>query len=124
MNEMYGLPKDFDGSRLVGRFLEQICFGLYQIQLRFDKEVTIAVTSSFVYKDSATSDAKTISFPDPPEVKSQLLQLLHCTIVKASGDQEGTLTLEFDNGHILQCLDDSSCYEAYEIIFPDKHIIV
>jgi hypothetical protein len=120
---MYGLPKDFDGSRLVGRSLWQICFGLGQIQLRFDERVTVLVTSSFVYKDSAIPDPKTIEIPDLPAVQSMLLQLLHCTIVNASGDQEGTLTLEFDNGHVLQCCDRSH-YEAYEIILGDQHIIV
>ena len=123
MNGMYGLPKDFDGSRLVGCFLVQICFGVGQIQLRFDKELTIAVTNSFVYKDSKSPDPKTIEIPGLPVVQSRLLQLLHCTIVNASGDQEGTLTLEFDNGHVLQCCDRSH-YEAYEIILGDEHLIV
>ena len=47
---MYGLPKDFDGSRLVGRFLLQICYGIGQVQLRFDGTLTIAVTSSLLFK--------------------------------------------------------------------------
>lgn len=119
---MYGLPKDFDGGRLVGRFLEQICFGLYQIQLGFDERVTIAVSSSFLYRDS-TPDPKAIEIPDLPVVQANLLQLLHHAIVKAFGNHEGTLTMEFDNGHVLQCFDQPN-YEAYEIILGDKHIIV
>jgi hypothetical protein len=119
---MYGLPKDFDGSLLVGRLLEQICFGSYQIQLRFDERLTIAVTSSLTYRDSP-EDPEVIEIPDLPVAKANLLQLLHHRILKAFGDQEGTLTIEFDNGHVLQCFDQPH-YEAYEIRLGDQHIIV
>jgi hypothetical protein len=120
---VYGLPRDFDASGLPGQSLVQICFGVGQIQLRFDKDLTIAVTSAFLYKDSPVSDARTINIPDLPAVQSSLLQLLHHTIAKAHGNEEGTLTLEFDNGHVLQCLD-QPYYEAYQIIQGEDQIIV
>jgi hypothetical protein len=122
MNDVYGLPKDFYGSRLVGRFLEQIFFGLYQIQLRFDQRLTIAVTSSLAYRDSP-EDPEVIEIPDLPVAKANLLQLLHHRILRSFGDQGGTLTIEFDNGHVLQCFDQPH-YEAYEIRLGDEHIIV
>jgi hypothetical protein len=121
---MYGLPKDFDCGRLVGRFLEQICYGLYQIQLRFDQALTISVESSFLYKDPAAPQPKRIDIPGGPAIQSCLLHLLHHTIVKASGDDEGTLTLEFDNGHVLQCLENEGPYESYQINIGDRLIIV
>ncbi|PYV51814.1 MAG: hypothetical protein DMG98_25330 [Acidobacteria bacterium] len=121
---MYGLPKDFDGSRLVGRFLQQICYGVGQIQLRFDEALTIAVTSSFLYKNPAASQPKKIAIPGPPAIQCDLLHLLHHSIVKAFGDDEGTLTMEFDDGHVLRCLDDQPGYEAYEIKMGDESIIV
>jgi hypothetical protein len=124
MSEMYGLPENFDGSRLVGRFLLQICFGLYQIQLHFDERLTISIESTLLYRYSMTSDPKRIHIPDTPTFRSDLLQLLHHTITGASGNQEGTLTIEFDNGHVLQCLDDQAGYEAYEIRIGDDSIIV
>jgi len=121
---MYGLPKDFKGEFLVGRFLEQICFGLYQVQLRFDQRVTIAVESTFLYKDSLASEPRKIGIPDLPAIQSDLLQLLHHKIVNAFGNEEGTLTMEFDHGHILLCLDDEPAYEAYQIIQGEDQIIV
>jgi hypothetical protein len=121
---MYGLPKDFDYGRLGGRFLEQLCFGIGQIQLRFDQRVTIAVTSSLVYRQSPTSHPKTIEIADLPIVRSNLLDLLHHTITDAFGSDEGTLTLEFDDGQVLQFLDPDPHYEAYEIHFGDEQIIV
>ena len=44
--------------------------------------------------------------------------------MKAFGDDEGTLTMEFDDGHVLRCLDDQPGYEAYEIKMGDESIIV
>lgn len=121
---MYGLPEGFDGTRLIGRFLLQISFGRYQIQLRFDEKVTIAVESGFVYRDSSTSAPRAIDIPDLPATQSELLQLLHHKVVNAFGDKEGTLTLEFDHGAALQCLDDEPCYEAYQIMLGDIEITV
>ena len=124
MREVYGLPKDFDGSRLIGCFLEQICYGIAQIQLRFDKRLVIAVTSSLLYKDPAAPHSKRIDIPSEPAIQSDLLHLLHHAIVRAFGDDKGTLTMEFDSGHILQCSEREDPYESYEIIFGDEIIIV
>ena len=44
--------------------------------------------------------------------------------MKAFGDDEGTLTMEFDDGQILQCLEARSPYESYQIIQGDHQIIV
>jgi hypothetical protein len=118
---MYGLPKNFEGAQLVGHSLWQICFGKYQIQLHFDKELSIAVTSELSYQKSLDSNPLTIDFPVAPQ--SDLMQLLHHSIVNAFGDDEGTLTLEFDNGHIVRCFDQSH-YEAYQIKQGNQEIIV
>jgi hypothetical protein len=121
---MYGLPKDFDGSRLIGRFLEQICYGLHQIQLRFDQRLTISVESAFLYCDPSMREPKRINIPGEPAMQSDLLHLLHHTIVKAWGEDEGTLALEFDNHHILRCLEKDGPYESYQISMGEQLIIV
>ena len=129
---MYGLPKDFDCGRLVGKFLVQVCFGLYQVQLHFhpdqpfsnEPDLKIFITGKTLYRDSATSEVKVVDFPAAPAVYSELLKLLHHTTVHVFGDNEGTLTLEFDDGQILQCLDDNPAYEAYEIRLGGELIIV
>ncbi len=121
---MYGLPKDFDGGKLAGRFLQQICFGLAQIQLRFDESLVIAVESAFLYKESRSSKpALRINIPGAPADQCMLLQLLHHTILDASGNAEGTLILRFDNGDVLQCLD-RPYYEAYQITQGDDLTVV
>src|SRR5258708_11362733 len=113
---MYGLPKDFDGASLVGRSLQQICFGQYEISLRFDENLMIQVESSLRYQDRSALAPETIELP---ALQSNLMQLLGHSIAKASGDKQGTLTLEFEDGQILQCLEESSPYESYQIIQGD-----
>ncbi len=67
---------------------------------------------------------KRIDIPDLPSVQSDLLYLLHRQIVKAFGEDAGTLAIVFDNGYTLRCLDDKPGYEAYEIKIGDDQIIV
>jgi hypothetical protein len=118
---MFGLPADFNTDLLVGRTLELICFSQNTINLHFDEKLTIVVRSSLKYLERTAKTASTI---EVPAFQSNLMQLLeHCT-TKVYGDNEGTLTLEFEDGQILQCLDDSTSYESYEIIQGGNRIIV
>jgi hypothetical protein len=117
---MYGLPKDFNAARLVGRNLELICFNENQVYLHFDGKLTIMVESKLSYQDNPELAPRTIEIPI---LQSNLMQLLGHSITDASGNNEGTLTMEFDNGHILQCLDQPH-YEAYQIKQGDEELIV
>ncbi len=69
-----------------------------------------------IVQSPAAPQPRRIDIPGEPAVQSALLRLLHHTIVKAFGDDEGTLTMEFDDGQILQCLEARSPYESYQII--------
>jgi hypothetical protein len=117
---MYGLPKDFNAAIFVGRNLEMIRFNENQVYLNFDQKLSIAVEDALSYQDKATLAPRTI---EVPVLQSDLMQLLGHSITKASGNDEGTLTMEFDNGHILQCLDGPH-YEAYHIFQGHDEIIV
>jgi Family of unknown function (DUF6188) len=117
---MYGLPKDFNAAIFVGRNLVMICFNENQIYLYFDQKLSIVVEYALSYQDQSTSTPRTI---EVPVLKSDLMQLLGHSITNASGNDEGTLTMEFDNGHVLQCLDQYG-YEAYQIKIDNKSIIV
>ena len=121
---MYGLPYDFDGTKLVGRSLLQACFGLYQLQLHFDGDLAISVESAVAYKQDPTGDLKRISVPDIPGSPPPLLKLLGRKIVNVVGDDKGTLTLEFDDGQMFQCLEEGDKYESYQINIGKNLIIV
>lgn len=119
---MYGLPENFDGSFLIGRTLEMICFNANQIYLHFDGQVTITIEGSFSHQRAQSgSDTQVLSVPVS---ESDLMQLLEHKITGVSGEKDGTLTLVFDDGQILKCYDQLPNYESYQIRHGEKVIIV
>jgi hypothetical protein len=117
---MYGLPKDFDGSSLIGRTLEMVCFNLNQISLHFGDHVMITVEGALTYQ-SVSGVVQKLS---PPVVETNIMQLVGRELVRVVGSPGGTLSLTFDNGHIVECLDTSADYESYRISFGGQMIIV
>ncbi|MHC4525129.1 MAG: DUF6188 family protein [Planctomycetota bacterium] len=113
---MYGLPKDFDGTFLVGRTLEMVCFAQYQVFLHFDPEITITIESSFSYQSDQMISV--------PVKKSDLMNLLGISVKEVQGDKNGTLSLTFTNGEILKIYDNSEQYESYRIAYKGTEIIV
>ena len=118
---MFGLPKDFNASVFVGQELIQICFTANTIHLTFDREVTITLLSSFVEKHGLNEMSRRETVP---VLSSGLMRLIGQKVSSASSESDGTLTLEFEDGNTLICLDDSPSYESYSIRVGDKEIIV
>ena len=52
------------------------------------------------------------------------MQLAGHSVVSATGIEDGTLTLTFDNGHVLQCLDDKLNFECFSFTDGEKVWIV
>jgi hypothetical protein len=119
---MYKLPKDFDGSFLVGRTLEMVCFGANQVFLHLGDGTMITIESSFQH--TRGPDDRDAKKSEMPIAVSDLMQLVGRSVVQAMGDKNGTLTLFFDNEHALKCFDDSSQYESYQIKHGGKIVIV
>ena len=113
---MYRLPKDFDGSFLVGRTLEMVCFNQNQVYLHFDAKITITIESSF-----SSQNDQIISVPVR---ESNLMKLLELTVSEVQGEEDGTLLLTFSNGEMLKIYDTSQQYESYRITYKDNVIIV
>jgi len=118
---MYGLPDDFDGTFLQGRELEQICFSRNQVYLHFSEQAEIMIEGSFSYEETPGFAAPVESEVPPPH--SALMKLLGAVITSVRGTREGTLRLDFDNGHRLTCFDRPK-YEAYQLRVGDRVIIV
>lgn len=118
---MYGFPRGFDPSFLIGHNLEMVCFSVNQMYLHFDKEVTIKVEGTFSHQSSGNrSDTKIVQMPIQ---QSAVMQLLEHTVTQAAGDERGTLAMTFDNGHILKCFETVG-YESYEIKHGNDRVIV
>jgi hypothetical protein len=120
---MYGLREGLDLRFLNGRELIQVAIGVYQIQFGFDEDVRISVESQFSYFNGKE---ELIWKPEPgaAEIAARAVALLGATIEKFHGQEDGTLTLGFSNGHRLTILDNSKEYESYDITLPGRTIVV
>lgn len=119
---MYGLPMNFSATFLNGRTLEQICFNQNQISLHFDSEVTITIESAFAHQQPESEEE--VKLLEVPVLQSDLMQLLGRSVSRASGTDDGTLVLVFENGHTLKCFDTSREFESYQIRHGTSVIIV
>jgi len=119
---MYGLPVDFTGAFFVGRTLESITFSENAVILAFDGRVSVSVESSLRHQFAADNGQGTVQ--SLPLSESKLMQLLGRSVTKAEGDRDGTLTLLFDNEHVLYVFDDQAQYESYLINDGEHEIVV
>jgi hypothetical protein len=121
---MYGLPKDLNLSFFVGKRLDQVSFAQSVIFFFFDDKVSITLESSFQHQ--MRQDVENLRFgvmQSVPVAHSTLMQLVGHSVVSASGDDEGTLKLTFDDGQVLGCIEHRSPYESYN--FTDgEHLYV
>src|ERR1043166_8873542 len=123
LRDMYGLKKEIDLSFLAGRELTQVAIGVYQVQFGFDEDVTISVESEFRYFDGK---AEWIwrSEPGSASIAARAVALLGASITGLESNENGTLAINFSNGHSLSILDSSSEYQSYDITRPGQTIIV
>jgi len=109
---MYGLPVTFDASVFVGVQLMQVSFSANTVNLVFEPEIVVSIEAAFVV--SAGAGLQPVKY-SPPVQSSDLMTLIGEHVVAATGNADGTLVLEFDNGGKIVCLDDSLDYESYKI---------
>ena len=119
---MYGLPKDIDLSFFQTRELQGVVFGLYQLQMQFDRSLLLSIEGRIEHtlQKSVTSWDQ----GKPPISASSLLTLLGLSVVSATGTEEGTLILEFSNSDIVKVFESNEGYESYQINYEGKLIIV
>lgn len=123
---MYGLPKDIDLSFFVGKTLNVVSFATNVIHLKFDGGVSISLESTFQHQqkiDVELNHAGTIQSVYLIQTSS-LMQLSNHAVDSATGTEDGRLTLVFDNGHVLHCLDDQEGYECYNFTDGERLWIV
>jgi len=81
--------------------------------------ITIESAVSYQPKDSQVHFMSEI-----PITESNLMRLLEKTILNASGNDKGDLTLTFQDGDVLTIYDNAPSYESYKIQNGDEIIIV
>jgi hypothetical protein len=118
---MYGLPRDTKLGFFNAKTLLQACFGVHELILNFEGDVSVTVTSSLGCVDSSGNVQQ---YDDFRQVAAAALALLNRAVLSADGDEAGTLTLRFDGGGILAIYDDSKEYESYTIKNGEQMIVV
>ncbi len=119
---MYGVPKDFDSSRLIGCVLDVVSFSVNTVHFAFSDDVSITVESCFRHSSAVLPNDPVVVHV--PVSESNLMQLLGAKIEAVNLTTEGSLILLFDNGHCLDLIDDSTSYEAYRIRIGAEEIVV
>ncbi len=119
--EMNKLPLDFDGKFFVGKTLEYVSFAEYSVYFSFEKKITVTVESSLQHLFQLSGEEEKQSIP---LTESSLMQLVGHAVTKVLAGADGTLVLEFDNGHLLRVFDDLPNYESYSIQHGDIEIFV
>lgn len=118
---MYGLPADFDAAIFIGKELEQVSFTANTVRLAFAEDVAITLESRFAFQTERTA---ALVVQEPPVQASTLMALVGQTVGAAEATRSGTLRLEFAEGGVLVCHDDSTQYEAYRIRIGNQEIVV
>jgi hypothetical protein len=127
---MYGIEPTADLSFLREKTLIQVCFGPYDLQLRFAEEDTsISIQSTvgygrpdgdFLRRTIGKDEGRSSILEDP----CPLLDLLNQRVVGVSWTSDGTTSLEFENGSRLQIYDDSRQFESYNIWHNRKLLVI
>jgi hypothetical protein len=107
---MNGLPATIDWVFLIGRTLQQVAFGQYQLQLRFDGGIWIDVEGK-VTIDGMSADAES------------LRGLVGVRIDSVGRKGPGDLVISL-GGRSLTLHDSNEQYESYTIGAPGLHIVV
>jgi hypothetical protein len=119
---MYDLPKGTTLKFLKQRQVELLCFGPYSVTLHFDEGIRIQVESAFRHIVAA-DDGKAAKSSFPLSY-SRLMRLLGERVSKVETERDGTLSLTFSNQDMLIIDGNSGPYEAYQVRYGDREIVV
>jgi hypothetical protein len=113
---MYGLPADVDVRFLCERELVQVAIGVYEVQLHFDSNVSIAIQCHCQVGAQVYEPGKVAGFP--------LIGLLGRVVVNVMPLEQRHLRLDFDDGSSLVILENDEPYESYTVTGPGGAIVV
>ena len=118
---MYGIPAGETFAFLVGRRLDQLCFGRYQLQLRFDKAVTVSVESDLGVRSPGSTE---VIVEDTRDAAAILVAALATcvTVVEVHGSRSFSMT--FEGGLSLRVIDGEESYESFQVHHGENVIVV
>jgi hypothetical protein len=111
---MYGVPPDLPLGRFVGRDLNQIALGRFQIQFHFAVAGSIFAESYWELHgpagdivDAACEHAKRDCY--------RIHEVIGVPVLGFTIDAPISFTLVFESGHALTVFDDSDRYESFSV---------
>jgi len=119
---MFTLPEKFDGSFLLGKTIETICFGQYQININLSDGIWLQIEGRY---EHLSADGRLFQKGEGfPLSETTLIRLLDSSILKCRTIDGRDLLLEMSNGDQLSIMGDNGMYEAYRIFNGEKEIVV
>jgi len=101
-----------DCSFLYNQYVQQICFGLYDLQLRFHEPTTSISTGSEVIYYPKNGDAQKWNGTNGRDSFS-MNNILEIPVIGAFLDKTESLNIYFENGDKIKIVADSDGYESY-----------
>ncbi len=122
---MYGLPEDLDLSFFIGKRLDTITFAEFVMHFNFEGNVSVTLESSFQHQRRLDVEKHWFGVQQSvPVAHSGVMQLVGRSVLSATGDKEGTLTLTFDDGQVLCLFEERKPYESYQITEGENLYVV
>jgi hypothetical protein len=118
---MYRLPSDPAIDALKGQSLLQVCFGENDLFLNFSGNMSFGIFSSVGLGVNADAVVRSSDFV---EVSQELLRLLSVLVSDVSWAKDGTISITFETGYVVELYDDSEQFESYTIKKPDGTVVV
>ena len=118
---MYGLPTDESFQFLIGRSLDQVCFGRYQVIFNFDAAVSISVEGGLGVRLPGAEETIVV---DSRDVANVLVSAVGTRVVDVQVDDTRSLSLSFEDGLWLRVIDDQEEIESFTVSHGGPLIVV
>lgn len=118
---MYRLQSDPKIDVLKGETLIQVCFGENDLILNFSGDISIGTYSCI---GIALDEQPARRYEDFSAISGDLLKLLSKEVASVSWTKEGTISITFSSGGVVEFYDDSQQFESYTITKPNGLVVV
>ncbi len=123
---MYGIPEDADFSFMVGKVVEQLCIGLYQVQLHLRGDVSISIGLAFEHSRGeevlSAAEANVVKQIGPPA--ATMTSLLGSSVAAVTNEGGKALLISFSNGETVRLRDLTHMYESFQITTAEGIFII
>lgn len=118
---MKGLPKTFDLSPFVGRTVDEVSFTVNTVSFNFDADLVLTVEGPVEHSPALGTTALAVG--EPPFSESRLMQLAGHQVTSATVEDDGGLSLFFEDGQSLRCMRGPEPYECFQIRHGGQEIV-